>query len=431
MPRNAAAATTGTSAAAQAIDPSPAAVTTGTSDAANPENGGIIHGGSGNPGSAGIAVITTDSTRNVSWTSSWTWLQNASTSCFGSTVVKHQPSRPGAARTAKRRRSTTKEALVQDPSRRRLPPQQHGIGMFGESRYKQDTVSPRLPDKQEVMNLLLTQASSVYVHLDPRRDKVVVPANFRSNATLILEIGMNMRVPIPDLCIDSEGVKCTLSFGGHPFWCRLPWPSIFAITTGDQRGMIWPPDVPDEAADRYIARGEAPKGKAKSPQPAAAKEASKQTGQKKHDPNDGIVRQRAEKPRAQSISVKKDEPRHVKKDEPRHAVVRPLRPRKPPMPDTDGNAAGVLDCTDSDSTAEQQPQTSPEHDDKPTRSRQPSDPMSSSAPTSPMPDTDGNAAGVLIPPDFEDTSEEQPETPPPPPGRKPKRKLPPYLRIVR
>jgi stringent starvation protein B len=206
-------------------------------------------------------------------------------------------------------------------------------------------VQPNLPDKQQVMNALLTQASSVFIHLDPRRDKVVVPPQFRKHPMLVLEVGLNMRVPIPDLEVDDEGVGCTLSFGGRPFWCRLPWPAVFALVTSEQRGMVWPPDVPAEVADRYIPPSAAPKAKPAGPKLVAVDSAPK----------------KGEAP---------------KQEEPGMAPVRQIRPSRPPMSDTDGNAAGVLEPT-------------------------------------------------------EDPTEESPQEPQDGEGGKPKRKLPSYLRVVK
>ncbi len=117
------------------------------------------------------------------------------------------------------------------------------------------------------MDALLTQASSVFVHLDPRRDRVVVPPHFRKQPMLVLEIGLNMRVPIPDLEIDEEAIGCTLSFGGRSYWCRMPWDAVFALVTSEQRGMVWPPDVPPEVADRFAP----PPPAAAKPKPAGPK----------------------------------------------------------------------------------------------------------------------------------------------------------------
>jgi stringent starvation protein B len=106
-------------------------------------------------------------------------------------------------------------------------------------------MSHPLPPKKEVA-LALLERSKVHIHLDPRQNGVVVPAHFRKQPQLVLEIGLNMPIPIPDLRLDDEGMTCTLSFNRQPFYCVVPWPSVFAMLGDDGRGMVWPDDVPAE-----------------------------------------------------------------------------------------------------------------------------------------------------------------------------------------
>ncbi len=88
----------------------------------------------------------------------------------------------------------------------------------------------------------------MFAHLDPRRADVVVPKRLRSQSQLVLQIGMNMAVPIPDLKVGDDGLSCTLSFNRSPFWCFLPWTAVYALVGEDGRGMVWPDDVPAELA---------------------------------------------------------------------------------------------------------------------------------------------------------------------------------------
>ena len=75
-----------------------------------------------------------------------------------------------------------------------------------------------LPPKKEVA-LALLERSNVDVYLDPRAKGVVVPPQFRKEPRLILKIGLNMPVPIPDLRLDDDSMSCTLSFNRSPFYC--------------------------------------------------------------------------------------------------------------------------------------------------------------------------------------------------------------------
>jgi len=101
--------------------------------------------------------------------------------------------------------------------------------------------------------MALLQGPSVFIHLDPRKPEVVVPSYFKKQPQLVLQVGLNMAIAIPDLKVDDEGVTCTLSFNRRPFWCRLPWTAIYALVGEaldgeDMKGMLWPDDVPAEIA---------------------------------------------------------------------------------------------------------------------------------------------------------------------------------------
>lgn len=109
------------------------------------------------------------------------------------------------------------------------------------------TPKPPIPTKKDV-TLALLQGPSVFVHLDPRKPGVVVPPWFKQQPQLVLQIGLNMPVPIPDLDVSDEGITCTLSFNRSPHWCKLPWSAIYALVGEDGRAMLWPDDVPPEVA---------------------------------------------------------------------------------------------------------------------------------------------------------------------------------------
>lgn len=104
-----------------------------------------------------------------------------------------------------------------------------------------------LPPKKDVA-LAFLERGLVRVFLDPRPKEVVVPPHFKKQPQLILDIGLNLPIPIPDLQVDEAGITCTLSFDRpyHAFYCVLPWSSVFALVGDGQRSMIWPDDVPVE-----------------------------------------------------------------------------------------------------------------------------------------------------------------------------------------
>ncbi len=111
------------------------------------------------------------------------------------------------------------------------------------------------PPKKDVAHALL-ERGSLYLHLDPRREGVVVPRHFRSQPQLVLQVGLDLPVPIPDLVVDDEGVIGTLSFSRTPFQCRVPWTSVFGMVGDDGRGVVWQDDLPPEVAED-VAHAEA------------------------------------------------------------------------------------------------------------------------------------------------------------------------------
>jgi stringent starvation protein B len=106
----------------------------------------------------------------------------------------------------------------------------------------------KLPKKTDVFATLLLRGS-VFVHLDPRKGNVVVPYHLRKQAQVVLQVGTNMAVPIPDLRVTEDGIHGSLNFKGKPFRCSMPWASIFALVGEDAKGMVWPEDMPKEVSD--------------------------------------------------------------------------------------------------------------------------------------------------------------------------------------
>jgi stringent starvation protein B len=138
-----------------------------------------------------------------------------------------------------------------------------------------------LPPKKEVALALLERCSDrgIFVHLDPRQATAVVPPWFKKQPQLVLQIGLNMPVPIPDLRLDEEGLSCTLSFNRSPFFCSVPWASVFAMVGEDGRGMVWPDDVPAEVPLSRQGQ-QAPQA---GPSPMHAVEGAKKEGKAEKD----------------------------------------------------------------------------------------------------------------------------------------------------
>ena len=110
-----------------------------------------------------------------------------------------------------------------------------------------------LPAKSDVA-LELIGNGPILVHIDARVDAASVPASFSGDARLVLRFGYQLSPAIADLDIDDEGISGTLTFGGKPHRCIVPWTSVYAIVgEDDQRGMVWPEDVPTAALGDFGA----------------------------------------------------------------------------------------------------------------------------------------------------------------------------------
>jgi hypothetical protein len=132
---------------------------------------------------------------------------------------------------------------------------------------------PQPPPPKKDVALALLERSSLSLHLDPRPTAVVVPPWFKKQPQLVLQVGLNMPVPIPDLRLDDDGMSCTLSFNRTPFFCVVPWSSVFAMVGEDTRGMVWPDDVPVEVTRNAQDRSPDSVPRRPSPKVAAAREA--------------------------------------------------------------------------------------------------------------------------------------------------------------
>jgi stringent starvation protein B len=244
-------------------------------------------------------------------------------------------------------------------------------------------MSRPLPPKKEVA-LALLERSSVHVHLDPRVTSVIVPPWFKSQPQLVLQIGLNMPVPIPDLHLDEDGLSCTLSFNRSPFHCVVPWASVFAMVGEDGRGMVWPDDVPVEVSRQTRAPVQA------APAP---KEASPDNGKAAAAAKKGPRRIADAAPPSEDAGPGKKKKNVVK------------RARVTPAPEEWAGPAPQA------GQAEARP------------SVQPGPPRLSAVP--PIA-SEGRSP-------MRDASDSEPEVlgPRPPPTSRPKRELPPYLRVVK
>jgi stringent starvation protein B len=104
----------------------------------------------------------------------------------------------------------------------------------------------RVPDKRQTMLHFLERGVAM-VHLDARKGGVIVPPQYAEEPHL--RLNLSYRYNIPDLEMSDRNIQATLSFGGRPFQCLLPWTSIFGITSHAGEGQVWPEDLPGEVME--------------------------------------------------------------------------------------------------------------------------------------------------------------------------------------
>lgn len=103
--------------------------------------------------------------------------------------------------------------------------------------------------------LEMLDAGLVMLHLDPRPPEVIVPARFKSDPVLRLNLAYQFRLPSLDIGV--EGVYAVLSFDKQNFGCTLPWSAIFAVTrpNANHDGIVWPESVPEELKSSFTRAG--------------------------------------------------------------------------------------------------------------------------------------------------------------------------------
>ncbi|MEC9070749.1 MAG: hypothetical protein VX938_00160 [Myxococcota bacterium] len=101
-------------------------------------------------------------------------------------------------------------------------------------------------EKRETF-LDLLDRGVVMLHIDARRDGVVVPGYLKGDPALRLNIAYGFN--LPSLEIDDEGVYAVLSFRGANAGCNIPWEAVYAMTLPggeDDGSVVWPSDVPTD-----------------------------------------------------------------------------------------------------------------------------------------------------------------------------------------
>jgi len=103
------------------------------------------------------------------------------------------------------------------------------------------------PPKQEAFLALLAEGWTS-LHLDARREGVIVPAHLKSESHLVLQYGHDLPIPIVDLQVNEHGVSATLSFARSPSPTLVPWSAVYVVTSADGRGVLYHEDIPGDVS---------------------------------------------------------------------------------------------------------------------------------------------------------------------------------------
>ena len=119
-------------------------------------------------------------------------------------------------------------------------------------------------NKYDFLNLLLAEGDAM-VCLDARQPDVDVPKAHKQNAMLNLVFNLSFRRPLE---ITEDGIYTTLSFGGRPHKCVIPFTAVWAIYDPEtNKGEVWEESLPEDVdlAGEIIRTAVSPEPKKKNP----------------------------------------------------------------------------------------------------------------------------------------------------------------------
>lgn len=114
-----------------------------------------------------------------------------------------------------------------------------------------------MSQKLQTALYLLKRTSTIFLHVDSRTPGLALPARLIGRPQVVLQVGRDLPVPIPDLQISSLGVSATLSFHGEPHLCVIPWDAVKAMCDETGQGRIFDQAWFDEVAPLLAVEGAA------------------------------------------------------------------------------------------------------------------------------------------------------------------------------
>ncbi|HEY1101443.1 MAG TPA: ClpXP protease specificity-enhancing factor SspB [Myxococcota bacterium] len=115
-------------------------------------------------------------------------------------------------------------------------------------------------DRPEKLRMFarLIEKGMVMVTVDTRAADVRVPPRF--GGELQLNLNFSHRFGLDDFDYDDVGVRASLSFGGTPHFCELPWTAVYGMTSHvDGERLLWPDSFPKELVSLLPAQARHPR----------------------------------------------------------------------------------------------------------------------------------------------------------------------------
>lgn len=101
--------------------------------------------------------------------------------------------------------------------------------------------------KLPIFAACLSDGGVAQVHIQPHK-QLVWPTEF--TGFIMLEYGMNMPIPMPDLKWTEKGIHATLSVNQEPHLTFVPWEAVVAISPKGQGVIVtWEWCLPRSAQD--------------------------------------------------------------------------------------------------------------------------------------------------------------------------------------
>ncbi len=98
-------------------------------------------------------------------------------------------------------------------------------------------------NKYDFLVQLLSEGDAM-VCLDARYPEVDVPGSHKDNPALSLVFNLNFRRPFD---IQETGIFATLSFGGRPHKCVIPFEAVWSIHEPEtKKGQVWEESFPKD-----------------------------------------------------------------------------------------------------------------------------------------------------------------------------------------